>query len=78
MNTKEILEQIARRHNTTPEVVEMEMRNAIRQAMCDPSPQAKNSGKRYLPMERSRLLSGFFRSLAAECGESECVICNGR
>lgn len=61
MNTKEILEQIARRHNTTPEVVEMEMRNAIRQAMCDPSPQAKKLWKKISPDGKEPTIERFLQ-----------------
>ena len=49
MTTKEIIEQIAREKHTTPEVVEEEMRSAIRAAMASSDPRAQALWKQIAP-----------------------------
>ena len=49
MTTKEIIEQIAYNHRTTPEEVEAEMRNAIRAAMAADEPKAQALWKQLAP-----------------------------
>ena len=49
MNTKEIIEEIAKRENMSPEIVENEMRYAIRQAMDSQTPEAKDLWKKLAP-----------------------------
>lgn len=49
MDTKKIFELIARDHNTTPEVVEDEIRRAIREAMQCKDPQAQMLWKQISP-----------------------------
>ena len=49
MDTKKIFELVARDHNTTPEVVEDEIRRAIREAMQCKDPQAQMLWKQISP-----------------------------
>lgn len=49
MTTKEIIEQIAHNHHTTPEEVEAEMRKAICAAMESDDPKAQAMWKRLAP-----------------------------
>ena len=49
MDTKQIFEVVARDHNTTPEVVENEIRRAIREAMQCKDPKARMLWKQISP-----------------------------
>lgn len=49
MTTKEIIEQIAREHHTTPEVVEKEMQSAICAGMACSDPRAQALWKQIAP-----------------------------
>lgn len=49
MTTKEIIEQIARNNQTTPEEVEEQMRSAIRAAMEADDPKAQALWKQLAP-----------------------------
>ena len=49
IKTKMIIEKIAIENGTTPEIVEAEMRKAIRQAMASPDPKAQALWKQIAP-----------------------------
>lgn len=49
MNTKKLLEEIAKKQNMTPEQVEKEIRIAIREAMKSKDPKAQMLWKRISP-----------------------------
>ena len=61
MKTKEIIEQIARENHTTPEVVEEEMRSAIRAAMASNDPHAQALWKEIAPDGKEPSIETFLR-----------------
>lgn len=61
MTTKEIIEQIARENHTTPEVVEKEMRSAIRAAMASNDPHAQALWKQIAPDGKEPSIETFLR-----------------
>ena len=49
MTTKEVIYEVAKENNTTPEIVEEEMRKAIRAAMATKDPHAQALWKKIAP-----------------------------
>lgn len=64
MTTKEIIEQIARENHTTPEVVEEEMRSAIRAAMASNDLHAQALWKQIAPDGKEPSIETFLRFCA--------------
>ena len=64
MTTKEIIEQIAHNHRTTPEEVEAEMHNAIRAAMAADDPKAQALWKQLAPEGKEPSIEQFIQFCA--------------
>ncbi len=64
MNTKKVLEQIARENNITLEKAELEMATAIRAAMVSSDPLAKEMWKKIAPSGKEPTVEEFLRYCA--------------
>lgn len=60
MREKAIIEKIARDKNSTPEEVEKEIREAIREAMATKDPQAQELWKELVPDGKEPSIDAFF------------------
>jgi len=61
MTTKEMIEQVARKHNTTPEIVEEEMQKGIHAAMASADPHAQAIWKEIAPDGKEPSIEDFLK-----------------
>ena len=61
MTAKEIIEQIARDNHTTPEMVQQEMRSAIRAAMASNDPHAQALWRQIAPDGKEPTIEAFLK-----------------
>lgn len=61
MDTKEIIQEIARQNNVTPEEVEYEMRQAIRFGMQSKDPEAQRLWKQIAPNGKEPSIETFLK-----------------
>ncbi len=71
MTTKDIIEQIARNNQSTPEEVEEKMRNAIRAAMAADDPKAQALWKRLALDGKEPSIEQFIQFCAERLREQE-------
>ena len=64
MDTKEIIQEIARQNNVTPEEVEYEMRQAIRFGMQSKDPEAQRLWKQIAPNGKEPSIETFLKFCA--------------
>lgn len=73
MSTKKIIRQIAKEHGVTPQEVERDMREAIRQAMASTDPQAQAFWKQVAPDGKEPDI-GTFLKICANKVHSEMIM----
>lgn len=69
MKANEIIKQIARERNLTPEKVEEQMRSAIREAMATKDPQAQALWKQIAPDGKEPSIDRFLEFCADRLNE---------
>lgn len=66
MSTKKIIRQIAKSNGVTPQEVERDMKEAIRQAMASTDPQAQAFWKQIAPDGKEPDIGTFLRACATK------------